>query len=298
MDGLIVVDKPSGWTSHDVVLKIRSCLVERRVGHFGTLDPLATGLLLVAVGRATRFFPFYSKSEKSYKGRMRLGLATDTYDALGRPEGPECLRLPGWEALRTGMAAFLGAIRQIPPAFSAKKINGRPSYELARSRKAVPLKAEEVTIHAFSLLDFSPPYADFEASCSSGTYIRSLVHDLGVLLGCGAYLEGLCRTASGEHRLEEAFRIEEIERLAALGEKERFLLPLESLLPGFPALKLSESGFRTALNGNAVSPDDVEGLPPEPSPGCYRLFSPEGRLSAVARLEPGAVRFHPFLVLS
>jgi len=298
MDGLIRVDKPSGWTSHDVVLKIRSCLGERRVGHFGTLDPLATGLLLVAVGRATRFFPFYSQSDKTYRGCLRLGLSTDTYDAQGRLEGPECPDRPSRKELQDAMAGFVGPLRQIPPAFSAKKIRGQPSYKLARSRKPVPLKEEEVTVHSFLLESYDPPRADFEVSCSAGTYIRSLIHELGRRLGCGAYLESLCRVSSGEQRLEEAFRVEDIERLAGRGDYDRFLLPLESLLPGFPALKLNEAGFRSARNGNRLSARDFEDFEPAAGESLFRLFSPEGRLVAVARREAGNPELHPFLVLT
>ncbi|MBN2198758.1 MAG: tRNA pseudouridine(55) synthase TruB [Candidatus Aminicenantes bacterium] len=298
MDGLIPIDKPPGWTSHDVVLKIRSCLGERRVGHFGTLDPLATGLLLVAVGRATRFFPFYSKSDKSYRGRLRLGLSTDTYDAQGRPEGPECPNLPSLKDLEDAMSGFEGPIRQIPPAFSAKKVRGQPSYKLARNRKTVSLKEEQVVVHFFRLERYTPPHADFAVACSAGTYVRSLVHDVGARLGCGAYLESLCRLSAGDHRLDEAFRIEEIERMAGRGEHGRFLRPLESLLPEFPALTLNASGFRSARSGNRLSTRDFDDSAAASAEGFFRLFSPEGRLVAVARRDAGSPELHPFLVLS
>jgi tRNA pseudouridine55 synthase len=298
MDGLIPVDKPAGWTSHDVVQKIRSCLGESRVGHFGTLDPLATGLLLVAVGRATRFFPFYSRTDKRYRGRMRLGLSTDTYDVTGKPQGPECFAMPSPEALAEAMARLTGPLLQTPPSFSAKKIGGRPSYELARSNRPISLKPEQVTVHSFSLEAFRPPRADFSVACSSGTYVRALVHDLGADLGCGAHLESLIRLSSGEHTLEDAFRLEDIERWAGLGEHGRFLLPLKSLLPGFPALRLTESGFRSARNGQSLSPADVEDFPRPAEPGNYRLFGPGGALAAVARLEAGTSTLVPFLVLA
>ncbi|OGD26407.1 MAG: tRNA pseudouridine(55) synthase TruB [Candidatus Aminicenantes bacterium RBG_13_63_10] len=297
MDGLIPIDKPSGWTSHDVVLKVRACLGELRVGHFGTLDPLATGLLLIAVGQATRFFPFYSRADKSYRGRLRLGLATDTYDAQGSPAGPECLDLPSGDELRAAMGGFRGAILQAPPVFSAKKIQGQPSYKLARNQKAVPLRPQQVTVHVFSLEEFEPPRAEFFVSCTSGTYIRSLVHDLGILLGCGAHLESLRRLSSGEHRLEQAFGIEDIERMAGRGEHARFLEPLDSLLPGLPALTLSESGFPAAKNGKKLSDADFAAGLPAAGPGIFRLFRPDGKLIALARRDADSSLLHPFLVL-
>jgi len=299
MEGLILVDKPPGWSSHDVVARLRNVLAEERVGHFGTLDPLATGLLLVAVGRATRLFPYFSRTDKSYRGRIRLGYATDTYDAQGRALAAESHDLPDQERLRAALAALTGEFYQTPPPFSAKKIGGKPSYALARRQKAIPLQPEQVTVHFFILDNYDPPCFDFRASCSAGTYVRSLAHDLGAALGCGAHLQSLCRLSSGEFSVEQALALEEIESLAKQGEIFRFLRPMESLLPDFPKLILSESGCRLIKNGRRISAQDLESTPSWPSPTLqiFRLFGPDGRLKGLARPEPDGQSLHPFLVM-
>lgn len=299
MEGLILVDKPPGWSSHDVVARIRNVLEEERVGHFGTLDPLATGLLLVAVGRATRLFPYFSRKDKTYRGRIRLGYATDTYDAQGRALAEESHSLPDEERLRAALAALTGVFFQTPPPFSAKKIGGKPSYALARRQKAIPLQPEQVTVHFFSLDSYDPPCFDFRAACSAGTYVRSLAHDLGTALGCGAHLQSLCRLSSGEFSLEQALSLEEIERLTKRGETLRFLRPMESLLPDFPKLILSESGCRLIKNGRRISAQDLEPSPSWPSPTLqtFRLFGPDGLLKGLARPEADGQSLHPFLVL-
>jgi len=300
MEGLILVDKPLGWTSHDVVARLRTVLKEERVGHCGTLDPLATGLLLVAVGRATRLFPFFSGKDKSYRGRFRLGYATDTYDAQGQAQSQESSDLPDREKLQAAVAAMTGPLSQTPPPFSAKKIGGRPSYILARRQKALPLQPEQVVVHFFILDGYDPPYADFHLGCSAGTYVRSLAHDLGQALGCGAHLQSLCRLSSGEFQLEEALTLEDIEALAGRGETGRFLRPLESLLPEFPKVVMSQEGCRLVLNGRPLSVQDLEPSPFRPSaaPQTYRLFGPDGRLKGLARPAPDGQSLHPFIVFS
>jgi tRNA pseudouridine55 synthase len=299
MDGLILVDKPPGWSSHDVVVRLRNVLEEKGVGHFGTLDPLATGLLLVAVGRATRLFPFFSRTDKSYRGRIRLGYATDTYDAQGRAAAEESHDLPDEQKLRATLASLTGVILQTPPPFSAKKIHGRPSYALARQHKAIPLPPEHVTVHFFTLDRYDPPCFDFRTRCSAGTYVRSLAHDLGRALGCGAHLQSLCRLSSGEFSLEQALNLDEIEDLAKRGEILRFLRPMESLLPDFPKLVLSELGCRLVKNGRPISAQDLEPGTSWPSFAArtYRLFGQEGRLMGLARPAADGRSLHPFLVL-
>src|SRR4030042_1057422 len=188
MDGLILVDKPQGATSHDVVARIRRIIDQRQVGHFGTLDPLATGLLLVAVGSATRLFPRYSLHDKVYSGKMRLGYATDTYDAQGKPTSVESDRLPNRDTLVEAMGKFNGRLEQVPPPYSAKKVAGKPLYKWARAKKTVAPRASQVTVYAFNLGGYSPPHVEFDVHCASGTYVRSLVHALGQTLGCGAHL--------------------------------------------------------------------------------------------------------------
>ena len=178
LDGLIVVDKPRGPTSHDVVARVRRILGGVKAGHCGTLDPDASGVLLVAVGRAARLFPFLSGHDKAYAGAIRFGFATDTYDAAGRPTTPVSDDLPGETALRTAMGRFEGRIRQAPPAYSALKQDGQPLYKLARANREVRVEPREVTVHRFVLSAWAPPLAQFDVECSAGTYVRSLAHDL------------------------------------------------------------------------------------------------------------------------
>ncbi len=298
MHGLILVDKPQGVTSHDVVARIRRILAQQRVGHFGTLDPLATGLLLVAVGRATRLFPCYSKHDKVYSGEMRLGFSTDTYDAQGKPTSEESMRFPDRGVFVEAMKKFVGPLEQVPPPYSAKKIAGKPLYKWARSKKIVRPKASPVFVYAFDLKGYSPPLVQFDVHCTSGTYIRSLVNELGQTLGCGAHLGGLRRVSVGEYGIREARSLEEIEELAGEENRERFLLPLESLLPETPKAILSEPGCRRLQKGSPLSAEFVLKLiPAAQSSQAYRLFSPEGRFLALARPVEGKKAFLPFLVL-
>ena len=305
MHGLILVDKPRGITSHDVVARIRNILGQQQVGHFGTLDPLATGLLLVAVGRATRLFPCYSKHDKIYSGEMRLGFSTDTYDVQGKPTSEERDCFPDRHALVEAMKKFVGPLDQVPPPYSAKKVEGKPLYKWARAQKTVRFKASPVVVYAFNLRDFSPPYVGFDVHCASGTYVRSLVHDLGQALGCGAHLSGLRRLAIGAHGIQNALSLEEIDKLAREGNQEEFLLPLESLLPQVPKAILSESGCCGLQKGRPFQAEHVIKIIPAESPPCpdaegaeyYRLFSREGRFLALAKPLEGKNAFLPFIIL-
>ncbi len=290
MDGLILARKPVSWTSFDVVRSVRRTLAERRVGHFGTLDPLASGLLLVAVGRATRLFPYFSAYEKTYRALIRLGIATDTYDAEGTPSGPECADLPAGDAVSEALGRFVGDIEQVPPPFSAKKLRGRPLYAYARKKQDIEAKPSRVNIRAFTLLSFVPPRLEAEVVCSSGTYVRGLAHDLGRALGCGAHLAGLVRTAIGPYRIEDALEPDEIRRLEDEGRRERFLIPLERLLPERPARVLNAREAGDVIQGRTIRPEGPlvpipeAGFPPRPP--IVRLFGPDGKLLALAK--PGA----------
>ncbi len=305
MPGLILVDKPRGATSHDVVARIRRILGQQRVGHFGTLDPLATGLLLVAVGSVTRLFPFYSQHDKVYSGEMRLGFSTDTYDAQGRPASEESSSFPEKPTLIEVMKKFVGRLDQVPPPYSAKKLEGKPLYKWARSKRTIIPKACQVIVYAFDLKDYSPPLVKFDVHCGSGTYVRSLIHDLGQVLGCGAHLAGLRRTAIGRYRIDNALSLEEIERLAGEGSWERFLIPLESLLPENPQAVLSAAGCHRLQKGRflpfefvlRVIPAVADSAPAGEPSEAYRLFSPEGRFLALAEPLEDEKAFLPFLVL-
>jgi len=306
MDGLILVDKPQKLTSHDVVLELRRLLKIKKIGHFGTLDPLATGVLILAVGRATRLFSFFSKERKSYMGQIRLGFATETYDSFGRPTSAESQKLPDESEICEAMKKLEGEILQTPPLYSAKKYRGQPSYKLARGKKEVLLKPVKVFVHSFALQKYDPPHLEFEVQCSSGTYIRSIAHDLGQYLGCGAHLTELKRITSGHFRLSDCLTLDKIKELIQQRRFEGFLIPLESLLPQFPKIILKEMGATRARNGNWILPEDIQNvLLPERSlllvfqeEKIFRLFSLEGKFLGLARKEPDQKRLLPFLVLS
>jgi tRNA pseudouridine55 synthase len=306
MNGLILVDKPPGCTSHDVVIRLRKSLAERHIGHFGTLDPMATGLLVAAAGKAARFFQFFSHEKKTYLGRIRLGLATDTYDAEGEPLSAESTELPTEQALRRAMAAYLGEIRQVPPPFSAKKFNGQPFYKLARAGRETPRTPSAVVIHRFELIRYDPPEAQVEVECSSGTYIRSLAHDLGRDLGCGGHLSQLRRTASGSYAIDQALSPDAISELSAAGRTDRFLIPLESLLPDHPRVNLEDAESLIIMHGQALLLDRSKGVPDispllssltGPAPAVVRLFNSQGRLIALARRDEVKGALLPVLVL-
>lgn len=302
MDGLIVVDKPAGLTSHDIVLKIRRFIRVRKIGHAGTLDPLATGVLLVTVGQATRLFPYLSGTDKTYTGEIRLGVATNTYDAQGQPEGPENRDFPAEKKLLEAASSFIGEISQLPPPFSAKKINGQPAFRLARKGLKPELSPVRVTIHRFLILDYIPPLVEFLVECSSGTYIRSLAHELGQKLGCGAHLSSLRRLASGPYTVEEALSLEKIEELSREQAYDRFLLPLDQLLPDYPAIWLDEQGVRAFGHGTGFGLGHISrasltsGQKQETQ--IFRVFSDSNRLLGLARFEAGAQVFRPELVLT
>jgi tRNA pseudouridine55 synthase len=290
MDGLILVRKPVPWTSHDVVRELRRILGMKRIGHFGTLDPLASGLLLAAVGRATRLFPYFGEYEKSYTARIRLGFATDTYDSAGSPASAERHDLPSAEAVSAALSRFEGEIDQLPPPFSAKKLRGKPLYAYARRNQEVELKPSRVRVPAFRLLSYEPPVAEAEVRCSSGTYVRSLAHDLGLILGCGAHLAGLVRTAIGPFRIEDSLDPDEIRELHGGGRTGRFLIPLERLLPDRPAFGLSPRETEDVRCGRTVKPRGLRIEPEGPEPASafpiVRLLGPDGGLIALAR--PGS----------
>ena len=203
MNGVLIVDKPAGWTSHDVVNRLRRILGQRSVGHLGTLDPLATGVLPLIVGSLTRLAQFYTTSEKIYEGVIRFGFATDTYDAEGEPAAPAQAGNLSLDQVRELAASFLGTIEQMPPPFSAKKIHGVPAYKLARKQKEVILKPVQVEVKEFEILSVEGDRARFRARVASGTYMRSVAHDMGQRLGCGAHLESLRRIAVAEFTIAE-----------------------------------------------------------------------------------------------
>ena len=219
MNGVIVIDKPAGWTSHDVVNRMRRILQQRAVGHLGTLDPLATGVLPLVTGSLTRLAQFYIASEKTYEGVIRFGFATNTYDADGEPVGEVSLATPNLDNLQKLAAEFVGQIEQVPPPFSAKKIKGIPAYKLARKEKEVVLKAIHVEVKEFAITSVEANRAHFRARVSSGTYMRAIAHEMGQRLGCGAHLESLRRTSVAEFDVTQAHTLEEIDEKQIEGQR-------------------------------------------------------------------------------
>jgi tRNA pseudouridine55 synthase len=323
MDGLLIVDKPAGPTSHDVVARTRRALREPRIGHTGTLDPAATGVLPLVVGRATRLARFLSARDKSYEAVVRLGVRTDTADAEGAPVGPayDVVRdgpLPGRAAIDAALDAFRGAFLQQPPAFSAKKIGGTRSHELARTRAANARAAPEhvlrrsppdpptlpepatVTVTRLDIVNVEAGLVSLSLDCSAGFYVRALAQELGERLGVGAHLAALRRTRSGDCRIEDAIPLSVAEGNPA--EAIARLIPLSKLLPGLPFVRLTAEGARRARHGRDLGPADaVDARFPAPSAdGVFslcRLIDPGGDLLGLA--EPAATcgLLHPSVVL-
>jgi tRNA pseudouridine55 synthase len=305
MDGLILVHKPKGLTSHDIVIQIRKILDKKRVGHFGTLDPLATGLLLIAVGKATRLFPFYLRATKTYKGQIRLGYSTDTYDSDGEPLSRESKNYPDKKTLLENMKRFLGEIEQISPPYSAKKYKGKALYKLVRQQKEYQLKSSKVVVHYFRLTKFDPPHMDFEVKCSSGTYIRSIAHELGQSLGCGAHLNQLERIEISKFHISKSYTVEEIEKMSSLGQTKKFLHPIEVLLPEYPKIIVKDRAVFLVRNGCEFFPDSTPTALPseedanmkaEKKQDIFRIFDSRGRLLAFAIKKAEKNSLHPFLV--
>ena len=235
MNGLLILDKPGGMTSHDVVARTRRIVSERSIGHLGTLDPLATGVLPLLLGRYTRLAQFFGRMEKSYTGTIRFGQATTTHDAEGDPVGPQTGVSMDVSDLRQHASQFEGEILQTPPAFSAKKIGGRAAYSLARAGETVHLAPVRITVHRFEITTVCGEVAEFRATVSAGGYIRSLAHDLGQRMGCGAHLASLRRVAAGPFREEDALSFEDLAALTNAGEVEQHLPHPRSLLPDLPS---------------------------------------------------------------
>ena len=236
MDGVIVVDKEEGWTSHDVVSKMRRITNTKKIGHLGTLDPIATGVLPLVIGRATRLAQFYTRSDKIYEALIRFGFATDTYDRGGSPTSPETEPQVGAEDLERLLDNFRGEILQAPPPVSAKKVDGVRAYALARRQMPVDLPPVPVRIHELTLLEVRGSEARLRAHCSGGTYMRSIAHDLGQALGCGAHLRDLRRMASAEFTLQQARTIPQLQQLADENRLGEALTTAARMLPEFPSV--------------------------------------------------------------
>ncbi len=311
IDGALIIDKPQGKTSHDVVAAARRILGFRQIGHLGTLDPLATGVLVLLLGRATRLAQFYAGRRKRYDSTFRFGFATDTYDAEGAAMGPDTAPVLDRAEIERLAAARIGRFPQMPPSYSAKKIHGRPAHQLARQNKPVELRAAEIEVYDFSVREVAGSLAKFSIECAAGTYIRSLAHDMGAALGCGAHLAEIVRTAVGEFTLDQAVKVEDLERAAAEGNLARYVLPLERLLPELPSitvLPVVEQRIRhgskfdiqiAQIQPGRVSPAQgatAELNSGEWKPARLRVFNQQDRLIAIA--EPLVLRtYQPIVVL-
>ena len=277
--GIIIIDKPDGWTSQDVAAKLRGVFRERRIGHGGTLDPMATGVLPIFVGRATRGVEFFESAEKEYIAGLRLGVVTNTQDTTGEvlEEHPVTVTRQQVEEALTG---FLGKQQQLPPMYSAVKIGGKKLYELARQGKTVERKPREIELLELELLEGEGSEYRFRVRCSKGTYVRTLCHDLGAALGCGGCMSSLRRTKAGCYTMEQAVTMEQ---LLAMEDPTSLLLPVESLFSDLPAVTVHENQLKAVYNGAAVR---MKELPD----GEYRVYAPDGTFLMVGKAEQGQIK--------
>ncbi len=283
LNGLLVLDKPAGLTSHDVVSLARRATGERSIGHLGTLDPMATGVLPLLLGKWTRLAQFFNQSDKTYTGTIRFGFATDTFDAEGVPaEEPRPLEQT-LEELRRLALPFQGTIDQVPPVFSAKKIGGVPAYKLARQGKPVEVKPARITIHEFSLLALEADTATFTMSVSAGGYVRSVAHELGELAGCGAHLLSLRRTVAGPFTLAQAVTREQLIAAANSGTIADLLPHARTVLPEMPAVTADEAALTKLRNGMAVNLPEFSNAP------LVRIFSSPRELAGIGRRVAGTL---------
>ncbi len=275
MNGIVIIDKPADWTSQDVVSKLRGVLHTKRIGHGGTLDPMATGVLPVFVGRATRGVEFFEHAEKTYEAVLRLGVTTDTEDITGTvlEERPVAVSR---DMLEEALEKFRGEIQQIPPMYSALKVGGQKLCDLARKGKEVERKPRSVTIHSLVCKDFDGVFAKLVVRCSKGTYIRTLCKDIGEALGCGGCMESLRRIAAGAYTIEEAVPLA---KLVESDDPEQFLRPVDTMFTGYPAVTLTDKQSLRCRNGNSFSVDMPE--------GTYRAYDPDGEFLMLAKVEQG-----------
>ena len=281
MDGVLVIDKPVGVTSHDVVQRVRRWAGQRRVGHLGTLDPLATGVLPLALGEATKLSRLLTLGRKTYRGRIRLGIETDTYDREGTVASEHSGPWPEREKVDSGLGAFRGEIQQVPPPYSAVKTGGEAAYR--RARRGIPVEREPraVSVYKLELLDYSPPFLELVVECSAGTYLRSIAHDLGVFLGIGAHLWELCRTRSGPFEIERATRLEDLRELG-----EQPLIPMVEAT-GLPSCGVEIGIARRVAQGVQLSRREVPGAPRD---GLFQLVR-DGAMVALLEATGGLPLF-------
>ncbi|MDP2974709.1 MAG: tRNA pseudouridine(55) synthase TruB [Anaerolineales bacterium] len=282
ISGILVVDKPVGLTSHDVVQIVRSGTGIRRAGHTGTLDPRASGVLVVLIGPAVRLSEFVSASDKRYQAILRLGSTTDTYDAEGRFTRQSSAPVNVTEEkFEEALKQFIGEIEQTPPPFSAVKVHGRKAYEMARQGEEVELAPRKIQVYHLEVLEWAPPEVVIDVHCSSGTYVRSLANDMGNVLGCGAYLVGLRRTKNGRFSLRDAIPLRKLQEAFQAGNWYQFLIPAAEALADWPAIELNPDEVEEVTHGHRVK------AAPDTKPGLVRGVSMAGELIAIMELAQG-----------
>ena len=282
MNGILLIDKAEGWTSSDVVIKLKGVLRERRVGHSGTLDPMATGLLAVFVGRATRAVEFAEAHDKRYTAGLRLGVTTDTQDVTGSVLR-SCQANVAEDELKAVLTRFTGELEQIPPMYSAIKINGQKLYDIARRGGEVERRPRHITVSGISVVGRSGNDFVLDISCSKGTYIRTLCNDIGDALGCGGCMSSLRRTAAGDFSVSQAYTIDEVVAAAAAGEAGKLLLPTDSMFAALPRCTAGAQDERRIKNGNEIKT-------PALADGDYRVYSDSGEFLMLGRAENGRMR--------
>lgn len=291
MNGLLVVDKPGGMTSHDVVGRLRKITGERSIGHLGTLDPMATGVLPLLLGKFTRLAQYFSSAEKSYSGAIRFGFSTDTYDAEGEADGPDANPVLTLDQVRAAAGRFNGEMEQMPPAFSAKKIGGTPAYKLAREGKPVELKAAKVRIASFEITGLEGAEASFTMSISAGGYVRSVAHELGQDLGCGAHLSRLRRTQAGVLTIGEAHTLEQLGALAGnVAGLEALCVHPRALLPEMPSVTGDAIALGRLRNGAQANLPEFSRAP------MVKVFAGQRELVGIAKRVAGTL-FQPVVVM-
>ena len=281
ISGVLVIDKPTGMTSHDVVQIVRRGTGIRRAGHTGTLDPRASGVLVVLIGPAVRLSEYVSAADKRYQAIIRLGSATDTYDAEGQFVREETSIDISEEEFEKVLKQFEGEIEQTPPPYSAVKVRGRRAYDMARKGEEVKLQPRKIQVHHLEVLEWAPPEVVVDVHCSSGTYVRSLANDLGEVLGCGAYLVGLRRTKSGRFSMRDAVPLRKLKEAFLAGNWYQYLIPAAEALSDWPAVELDPDEVEEVRHGHRVKAD------PDSKPGLVRGISMAGELVALLKLEEG-----------
>jgi tRNA pseudouridine55 synthase len=290
VNGLLILDKPAGMTSHDVVARTRRIVSERSIGHLGTLDPMATGVLPLLLGRYTRLAQFFGRMDKAYTGSIRFGQATNTYDREGEPVGPYTAVSLDAECLKEHAEHFDGELLQTPPAYSAKKVGGRAAYARARAGESVELAPVRIVVHDFTITSVDGDTAEFRATVSAGGYIRSLAHDLGQRLGCGAHLASLRRVAAGPFHADAALSLEDLTTLVGAGELERHMPHPRTLLPELPATTADAQTAGRMRNGAMCNLADFSAAP------HVKVFANRHELIGIAQRVAGTL-FQPLVVI-